>query len=159
MKYLFQQGVPNTGMIRENSRGFPAGTKNGSWWSKTANVERGGMCWERDPPIHAAPTRQVEPNQSVHMPVFTKEKRNSAVPYSESKVQQLVCLTCSAPMCEGKHMHVTKKRNCFQEFHSREYHKQWYFGLVLNFSWYCAEWGKGLPKFNLPTCLKFLSQL
>ena len=31
---------------------------------------------------------------------------------------------CPAPQCQGKHMHVTKARNCFHIFHSREYHSQ-----------------------------------
>lgn len=53
VKDLFQEGVAVTGTIRENSRGFPAGMKNGSQWSKAGNVERGSMRWERDPPILA----------------------------------------------------------------------------------------------------------
>ena len=53
VKHLFEQGVPTTGTIRENSRGFPASMKNWSQWSKAPNVERGSMHWERDPPILA----------------------------------------------------------------------------------------------------------
>lgn len=53
VKYLFQQGVPTTGTIRENSRGFPQNLKNGAQWSKASNVQRGSMRWERDPPILA----------------------------------------------------------------------------------------------------------
>ena len=53
VKYLFQQGVPTTGTIRENSRGFPADMKNGIQWSKASNVQRGSMRWERDPPVLA----------------------------------------------------------------------------------------------------------
>jgi len=265
VKYLFQQGVPTTGTIRENSRGFPANMKDGSQWSKAANVERGSMRWERDPPVLALQwldnkvvsmlttienandsiqvkrktktagvwstkvvqqpkaiatynkymnavdrsdqilatnnvlrkcmrwwktlffhlidiavvnsfilfredqaqfpdnedlhrtadyslahfreeivrnicgfpeyceeppvsttpiSKKVDPEafKSVHMPVFTEEKKNCVVCYKESKVQRQVYSTCSAPMCRGKHMHVTKERNCFQVFHSREYH-------------------------------------
>lgn len=264
VKYLFEKGVPTTGTIRENSRGFPANLKNASEWSKASNVKRGSMRWERDPPIlalqwldnkvvsvltsidnandslqvsrktrtdgvwstkvvqqpqaiasynkymngvdrsdqilatnnvsrkcikwwktlffhlidiavvnsfilfreHQAqfpdveelqrtadyslahfreeivrqicgfpeyidqpPVRStpmpVDPNQfeSVHMPVFTDGKKNCVVCYKQNKIQRQVYSTCSAPMCKGKHMHVTKEKNCFQVFHSREYHK------------------------------------
>ena len=51
VKYLFQQGVPTTGTIRENSRGFPQNLKNGAQWAKPSNVQRGSMRWARDPPI------------------------------------------------------------------------------------------------------------
>ena len=262
VKYLFQQGVPTTGTIRENSRGFPANMKNGTQWSKASNVQRGSMRWERDPPVLAlqwldnkvvsmlttienandslqvkrktktagvwstkvvqqpqaiatynkymnavdrsdqilavnnvlrkcmrwwktlffhmidiavvnsfilfreherkfpdnedlkrtadytlgnfreeivrqicdfpekadqppglSTPKAVDPNefQSLHMPVFTDEKKNCVVCYKQNKVQRQVFSTCSAPMCEGKHMHVTKEKNCFQVFHSREY--------------------------------------
>ena len=40
VKYLFRHGVPSTGTIRENSRGFTARMKNGSQWSKASNVQR-----------------------------------------------------------------------------------------------------------------------
>ena len=53
VKYLFQQGVPTTGTIREKNRGFPRNLKNGAQWSKASNVQRGSMRWERDPPILA----------------------------------------------------------------------------------------------------------
>ena len=53
LRYLFQHGVPTTGTIRENSRGFPANMKNGKQWSKASNAERGSMRWERNPPILA----------------------------------------------------------------------------------------------------------
>ena len=53
VKYLFQQGVPTTGTIRENSRAFPQNLKNGAQWSKASNVQRGSMRWDRDPPILA----------------------------------------------------------------------------------------------------------
>lgn len=265
VKYLFQQGVPTTGTIRENSRGFPANLKNGSQWTKASNVQRGSMRWERDPPVlalqwldnkvvsmlttienandslqvrrktkmagvwstkvvqqpqaiatynqymnavdrsdqilavnnvlrkcvrwckvlffhlidiavvnsfllfrehqHQFPDNEdlkrttdysltnfreeivrqicdfpekadqppvlstpkaevVDPNefQSLHMPVFTDERKNCVVCYKTRKLQRQVYSTCSAPMCKGKYMHVTKEKNCFQVFHSREYH-------------------------------------
>ena len=53
VKYLFQQEVPTTGTIRENSRGFPKNLKNGAQWAKASNVQRGSMRLERDPPILA----------------------------------------------------------------------------------------------------------
>ena len=262
LRYLFQQGVPTTGTIRENSRGFPANMTNGSQWSKASNVERGSMRWERDSPLLAlqwldnkvvsllttienandnvevnrktktagvwstkkvkqpqaiatynkymnavdrsdqilatnnvlrkcmrwwktlffhlidiavvnsfllfrehqaqfpdveelqrasdyslahfreeivrqicgfpeygdppvpSVAKPVDPHQfeSVHMPVFTDERKNCVVCYKEGRGQLRVQSICSAPQCEGKHMHVTKEKNCFKEFHSREYH-------------------------------------
>jgi len=263
LKYLFDQGVPCTGTIRENSRGFPANMKNGKQWSKASNVERGSMRWERDPPVlalqwldnkvvsmlttienandslqvrrktrtagvwrtrfiqqpqaiatynqymnavdrsdqmlatnnvlrkcmqwwktlffhlidiavvnsfilfkehqaqfldveelrrtagyslshfreelvrqicgipeYSAPTlasatRQVpdlHEFESVHMPEFIDMKRNCVVCYKQGRGQLKVFSRCSAPQCQEKHMHVTKERNCFKEFHSREYH-------------------------------------
>ena len=262
VKYLFQEGVPTTGTLRENSRGFPANMKNGREWSKAPNVDRGSMRWERDPPVLAlqwldnkvvsmlttienandslqvrrktktagvwstklvkqpqaiatynkymngvdrsdqilatynvlrrckrwwkvlffhlidiavvnsyilfrehqaqfpdfeelrrpkeysllqyraeivrqicgfpeysdppvrSAGRPVSPHEfeSVHMPVFGEERRNCVVCYKKSRVQQRVFSKCSADQCEGKHMHVTKDKNCFLEFHSREYH-------------------------------------
>ena len=55
MKYVFDHGVPTTGTIRENSRGFPANMKNGNRWSKASNVDRGSMRWEKGP-THASIT-------------------------------------------------------------------------------------------------------
>lgn len=261
LKYLFDQGVPTTGTIRENSRGFPAYMKNGKQWSKASNVERGSMRWERDPPILAlqwldnkvvsmlttienandslqvrrktktagvwrtrvvqqpqaiatynqymngvdrsdqilaynnvlrkcmrwwktlffhlidiavvnsfilfrehqaqfpdveelrrtsdyslahfreeivrqicgfpeysdppvrSAARPVSPQEfeSVHMPVFTEERRNCVVCYKQGRRQLKVQSKCSAPQCD-KYMHVTKEKNCFLKFHSREYH-------------------------------------
>ena len=50
-KHLFEQGVPATGTISENRRGFPVNLKNGKQWAK--GLERGCMHWERDPPCLA----------------------------------------------------------------------------------------------------------
>ena len=265
VKYLFEQGVPTTGTIRENSRGFPANMKNGSQWSKASNVKRGSMHWERDPPIlslqwldnkvvsllttienandslqvkrktrtagvwstkvvrqpqaiatynkymngvdrsdqilatnnvlrkcmkwwktlffhlidiavvnsfilfrehqvqfpdveelrrpsefslvhfreeivrqicgfpeYSDPPvrsagkvrRQVDPHEfeSVHIPVITDKGRNCVVCYKQSRRELKVKSKCSAPQCGGKHMHITQEKNCFMQFHSREYH-------------------------------------
>lgn len=81
MKYLFQQGVPTTGTIRENSRGFPANMKDGSQWSKAANVERGSMRWERDPPVLAL---QWFDNKVVSM-LSTIETANDSVQVKRKK--------------------------------------------------------------------------
>ena len=264
VKYLFEQGVPTTGTIRENSRGFSANMKNGSQWSKASNVNRGSMRWERDPPIlvlqwldnkvvsmlttienandslqvkrktrtagvwstkvirqpqaiatynkymnavdrsdqklatnnvlrkcikwwktlffhlidiavvngfilfqeHQAQfpdveelhrpsefslvhfreeivrqicgfpeysdpparssARSVDPHkfESAHIPVFVEERKNCVVCYKQGRGQLRVQSKCSAEQCGGKHMHVTKDKNCFLEFHSREYHNR-----------------------------------
>ena len=73
-------------------------------------------------PVLSTP-KAVDPNefQSLHMPVFTDERKNCVVCYKHNKVQRQVFSTCSAPTCEVKYMHVTKEKNCFQIFHSRGY--------------------------------------
>ena len=68
-----------------------------------------------DPPVYSA-TRSVAPAEyeTVHVPVFSDVKTNCVVCYKQSKVEKKVFSYCSAPQCEGKHMHITKERNCFQ---------------------------------------------
>ena len=79
------------------------------------------------PPVKS-PAGKKEPDpedfESVHIPIFVEGKKNCVVYHKNEQMQQQVYSTCSAPSCEGKHMHVTKDRNCFQIFHSREYHKK-----------------------------------
>jgi len=76
-----------------------------------------------DPPVHPV-GRPVSPHEfeSVHMPVFVEERKNCVVCYKKYQVQQRVFSKCSTDQCGDKHMHVTKEKNCFLEFHSREYH-------------------------------------
>lgn len=80
--------------------------------------------------------------ESVHIPIFVEGKKNCVVYYKNEQMQRQVYSTCSAPSCEGKHMHVTKDRNCFQIFHSREYHKK----IILSCTNNCSSPGKQVPK-------------
>ena len=83
-----------------------------------------GFADYENPPVYST-ARRVEPGEfeTVHMPVFVDQRRNCVVCYKQGRGQLNVFSTCSAPQCRGKYMHITKEKNCFKEFHSREYHK------------------------------------
>lgn len=95
VKYLFQQGVPTTGTIWVNSKGFPANMKNGSQWSKAANVERGSMRWERDPPVLALQwldnkvVSMLRTIENANDSVQVKQKKKTAGVWSAQVVRQL----------------------------------------------------------------------
>lgn len=57
-----------------------------------------------------------------HSPIFLDEKKDCVVCAKREKVRKRVYTSCSAPQCRGKHMHFTKDNNCWQIFHSREFH-------------------------------------
>ena len=57
-----------------------------------------------------------------HCLVFVDDRRDCVVCKKRDGVRRLVFSTCSAPQCEGKYMHVTKERNCFQVFPTRQFH-------------------------------------
>ena len=82
-----------------------------------------GFAEYGDPPVYSAgPTAEPCLFETQHMPVYSDVKRNCVVCYKQGRGQRKVYSHCSAPQCEGKHMHITKELNCFQEFHSKEYH-------------------------------------
>ena len=78
--------------------------------------------YSEPPVVSAAGPFPPHKFETVHMPVFTNEKKNCVVCYKQGRGQRQCYSTCSAPQCRSKHMHVTKLKNCFEEFHSREYH-------------------------------------
>ena len=57
-----------------------------------------------------------------HCPIYVDEKRDCVVCKKRDGVTRQVYSLCSAPQCQGKHMHITIVRNCFQVFHTREFH-------------------------------------
>ena len=59
--------------------------------------------------------------ETVHIPRFTGKQRRCVVCVKQGRGEFKVSSFCSAPQCQGKYMHVTTK-NCFEEFHSKEYH-------------------------------------
>lgn len=78
------------------------------------------------PPVASRAKPAHPPGQfdTIHMPVFTQDiKRNCVVCYKEGRGQKQVHSYCSAPQCM-KYLHVSRERNCFQVWHSQEYHKQ-----------------------------------
>ena len=77
------------------------------------------------PPLYVNPRRELVPVGTFdvqHCPVFVDDRRDCVVCKKRDGVRRLVFSTCSAPQCEGKYMHVTKERNCFQVFHTRQFH-------------------------------------
>ena len=59
--------------------------------------------------------------ETEHIPVFSKTRKRCVVCYKQGRGDLKVNSFCRAPQCE-KYMHVTTDRNCFAEFHPREYH-------------------------------------
>ena len=79
-----------------------------------------------DPPKYTSGRPRAEPSmfETQHLPLFSEERKSCVVCYKQDKVQRKVHSYCAAPQCQGKYMHVTLDRNCFQIFHSKEYHSQ-----------------------------------
>ena len=79
-----------------------------------------------DPPTHHPGKQKAPPSEfeTKHVPLFSEQKKNCVVCYKQEKAERKVYSYCAAPQCEGKHMHVTKERNCFHVFHTKEYHSQ-----------------------------------
>lgn len=71
---------------------------------------------------HVKPSPPPGQFTTVHMPAFSQDiKRNCVVCYREGRGQKQVHSFCSAPQCQ-KYLHVSRDRNCFQVWHSEEYH-------------------------------------
>ena len=79
-----------------------------------------------DPPLHITGRPSAPPSvfETEHIPRASNTRRNCVVCYKQDKVERKTNNYCSAPQCEGKHMHITQERNCFGIFHSKEYHNQ-----------------------------------
>ena len=75
------------------------------------------------PPVNTSVKRVPPPDEfdTVHIPEISDCRRRCVVCYKQCRVERKVSTFCSAPQCRGKFMHLTKERNCFREFHSREY--------------------------------------
>lgn len=75
------------------------------------------------PPVNTSVKRVPPPDEfdTVHIPEISDCRRRCVVCYKQCRVERKVSTFCSAPQCQGKFMHLTKERNCFREFHSREY--------------------------------------
>ena len=82
-----------------------------------------GFAEYMEPP-GVPPTRPAGPHdfETVHIPVITEERKHCVVCYKQGLGQKKVQTKCSAEQCKGKYMHITQEKNCFQVFHTREYH-------------------------------------
>ncbi|XP_015754845.1 PREDICTED: piggyBac transposable element-derived protein 4-like [Acropora digitifera] len=77
------------------------------------------------PPLYINLGRPKAPRgefEVEHCPIYVDEKRDCVVCRKRDGVRRQVYSMCSAPQCQGKHMHITKEKNCFQVFHTREFH-------------------------------------
>ena len=79
-----------------------------------------------DPPTYNPGRQRAQPSEfdTVQVRRFSEMKKNCVVSYKRKKAERKVYSYCAAPQCKGEHMHVTKERNCFDIFHSREYHSR-----------------------------------
>lgn len=68
------------------------------------------------------PTPPQHDFETVHLPGFSDDRRRCVVCYKQGRGELKVYSYCRAPQCKGKFMHVTKDKNCFEVFHTREYH-------------------------------------
>lgn len=59
--------------------------------------------------------------ETVHVPVYSEKRRRCVVCAKHGNNKTRVNYFCRAPQCD-KYMHVGNERNCFAEFHTREYH-------------------------------------
>ena len=57
----------------------------------------------------------------THSPIFLDVRKQCVVCLREGRGRFFVYSSCSAPQCQGLHMHVTRERNCWQVFHSRQF--------------------------------------
>ena len=65
--------------------------------------------------------------EALHVPEFSEKRKRCVVCLQKKDAEgkgkdTKVFSFCPAPQCGRKFMHVTKQRNCFKEFHTREYH-------------------------------------
>ena len=60
----------------------------------------------------------------VHCPVILDLRKQCVVCLSEERGRFMVHSSCSAPQCEGLHMHMTRERNCYHVFHSRLFQRE-----------------------------------
>ena len=81
---------------------------------------------ERDVPPTSSSVKPAPPPpgefETAHIPIFSEVQRRCVVCKKQGRGEFKVRSYCSAPQCEGKYMHLTTGRNCFAEFHTREYH-------------------------------------
>lgn len=85
VKDLFVLGVPSTGTVSENRKGFPETLKSSKQWAKS--VERGAMQWERTGPYLAIQWKDDKvvshlttiDNASEHAQVKRRAKTNNVI--------------------------------------------------------------------------------
>ena len=76
-----------------------------------------------NPPVHKNfKQKDLTVFGMVHIPVFSKRRRNCKVCYAQTKKECKVMAYCSAPHC-NVYLHCNSKQNCFKTWYSRDHHK------------------------------------
>ena len=78
------------------------------------------------PPVYMYSQGRHEKNkfETEHVPEVTPEtKRNCRVCYETENEERKVVTQCNAPQCQV-YLHITKNRNCFKIWHSKEYQQK-----------------------------------
>ena len=94
------------------------------FWAELAR-DIADLLTHGSPPLYTNVGRARAPRgefEVEHCPIFVDVKRDCVVCRKRDGVRRQVYSLCSAPQCQGKHMHITKDKNCFQVFHTREFH-------------------------------------
>lgn len=76
------------------------------------------------PPVYKPTPPPVETRsfETAHIMKAAEKARNCRVCYQTTKVEKKVNTYCSAPQCQV-FLHCTQKNNCFELWHSKEYHR------------------------------------
>ncbi|KAL9952183.1 hypothetical protein ACROYT_G039398 [Oculina patagonica] len=77
------------------------------------------------PPLHAtAKPARPPPDHGLyvteHIPAFAEERKMCVVCWKREKKNFKVHTCCKAPQCK-RHMHITREKNCFEVFHSKDF--------------------------------------
>ena len=73
-----------------------------------------------DMDMRRPPVVKLSTYETVHIPMFSGEKRNCKVCYTQTKKELKVISYCSAPQC-NVYLHCTKEKNCFATWHVKDY--------------------------------------
>ena len=73
-----------------------------------------------EPPCYKHAPKDKPDFQADHMPVFSDSRHTCRVCYDIEKVQRKVFSYCDAPQCKV-YLHCTVQKNCFQEWHKKDY--------------------------------------
>ena len=74
------------------------------------------------PPVLTPPTKEPGVFVNAHIPKFTYIKMNCRVCYKSTQKEMKVRTYCNAPRCNNVYLHCTQDKDCFEIWHSKDYH-------------------------------------